>query len=222
MKKLFLILMLTIAFVALFFIVVLGQPRGERENSGLLIYFQGEQVGFEDFSWRQEGETYVLEGEGRLTKPIPMSIERLRIVVDLAYIPQRFEFKGTISGVEQEVESVLNEGEVTNRIKAAGQEQTLTHTIKRDSFLLPNPIFAPYVILAKKYRCQLPNQEKPQEISIYVIPQVEIQGTIQPDETDPCILIIHLGPTEIRLTTNPQGELVSLSVPSQRLEVVRR
>lgn len=222
MKKLLLILMLTIAFIILFFLFVLGQPLGERESSRLSIYFQGEQVGFEDFSWRQEGETYILEGEGRLTKPVPMTIERLRIVVDLAYIPQRFEFKGIVSGVEQEVESVLNEGEVTNRIKAAGQEQTLTQTIKRDSFLLPNPIFAPYLILAKKFRCQLPAQEDPQEISIYVIPQVEIQGTIQPDEADPCTLNIHVGSTEIRLTTNSHGELVSLSIPSQRLEVVRR
>jgi len=48
MKKLFLILMLTIAFVALFFIVVLGQPRGGLK---ILVGAKREKL----MSWKEKG-----------------------------------------------------------------------------------------------------------------------------------------------------------------------
>jgi hypothetical protein len=150
-----------------------------------------------------------------------MVIEHLQIILDSSFIPQKFELRGTISGVRQEISSELRDGQVINLIRVAGQEQTLSQKIRRDALLLPNPIFSPYLVLAKKFRCRLSVKPEPQEISIYVIPQVELKATIQPEETDPCWLLIHLGSTEVRLKTNPQGELLSLTIPSQRLEVVQ-
>lgn len=220
MKKIIFIFLLTLVFILFFFLFVFGQSLKRGEEGRLAIYFQGEKVGYEEYRWSKQGENYLLEVEGQLTKPVALVIEHLQIVLDAALIPQKFELTGTISGVHQEIFSELQEGKVTNRIRVAGQEQTLTHTIRRDAFLLPNPVFSPYLVLAKKFRCQLDSQSEPQEISIYVIPQVELKATIQAEANEPCGLVIQLGGTEVRLKTNPQGKLLSLSIPSQRLEVV--
>lgn len=220
MKKIIFIFLLTLVFILFFFLFVLGRPLERGEEGRLAIYFQGEKVGYEEYRWSRLDGGYLLEVEGQLTKPVALVIEHLKIVLDTGFIPRRFELKGTISGVKQEIISELREGQVTNRIRVAGQEQTLTQKIRRDAFLLPNPVFSPYLVLTKKFHCQLDGQPEPQEISIYVIPQVELKATIQADANEPCSLVIQLGGTEVRLRTNPQGKLLSLSIPSQRLEVV--
>lgn len=99
-----------------------------------------------------------------------------------------------------------------------GQEQTMTENIRRDAFLLPNPIFSPYLVLARKFKCSL---QEPAEISTYVIPQVEVPATIEPQESNPCSLLLKTGEIEVYLESSQEGKLKRLSLPSKNLEVVR-
>jgi len=195
-----------------------GAVPDTEETGTLSIYFMQEQVGYEEYIWEEDGFGFTLTVSGRMTKPIDISIERLVIRMNKSFIPERYLFQGRISGVPQEIQSLFSEGKAVNTRKVAGQERTETVDIKRDAVLLPNPVFAPYMVLTKKYRCHLPETA---EISVYIIPQMEVLASIDPKQDNPCHLVLILGPTQIELKTDENGGLIGLDIPSQNLRVVR-
>ena len=190
----------------------------ESETGTLAIYFMQEQVGYEEYSWEEDETGFTLTVRGKMTKPIAIETERLVIRVDKSYIPESFAFKGQVSGVKQEVQSYFAEGKVVNTMQVAGQERTETVDVKRDAVLLPNPMFSPYMVLTKKFRCSL---QKATEISAYIIPQMEIPSTLGPKQDSPCHLVLRVGTAQIEMTTDEEGVLNSLDIPAQNLRVLR-
>jgi hypothetical protein len=188
------------------------------ETGTLSIYFMQEQVGYEEYFWEEDNTGFTLTVRGRLTKPIAIEIERLVIRVDKSYIPEKYTFKGQISGVNQDIQSFFSEGKVVNTKQVAGQERTETVDVKRDAVLLPNPMFSPYMVLTKKFRCGL---QETAEISAYIIPQMQIPSTLGPKQDFPCRLVLRMGTTEIELETDEGGVLNSLDISSQNLRVLR-
>ena len=182
------------------------------------ISFMGEKVGYEEYTWQSTETGYLLTVRGRMTKPIPMVIDKLTIRLDKAFIPSQYYFEGSVSGVRQAVLTVINEGQVENVVLVAGQEQKTEVKIKRDAFLLPNPVYSPYMVLTKKFPCSL--QEKA-ECSAYIIPHFESSFSLEPSEENPCLLIMDMGGTEIRIRMDKSGELLSLEVPLKNLKVIR-
>jgi len=186
------------------------------ERGTLSVFFMEEQVGYEEYAWEEDAGGFTLTVRGRMTKPVSLEIEEMVIRVDRNFIPERFVFKGKVSGMPQEVSSVLSEGSVISKIKVGGQEREARADVRRDAFLLPNPIFSPYLILTKKYRCGLAEKTG---ISAYIIPQTEVAGTVEPDEETPCRLLLNLGSTQVILETDEEGMLRSLDIPAQHLKV---
>lgn len=184
----------------------------------MAIYFMQEQVGYEEYSWAEDDLGYTLTVRGKMTKPISLEIERLVIRVNKNFIPEMFSFEGQVSGVAQDIQSYFSEGTVANTKQVAGQTQTERVKVKRDAILLPNPVFSPYMVLTKKYRCSLADKA---EISVYIIPQMEIAAVLEPGQDIPCHLVLRLGPTEIMMTTDEKGVLDNLEIPSQSLKVQR-
>ena len=209
-------------FLFIFFVLATlnsgsSQPAAS-EKGRFSIYFMDEKVGYEEYIWRQEERGFVLEVEGRMTKPIRMTIEELTIRLDNSFIPRYFKFKGTVSGVEQEITSTLTEGKVLSSFKMGDQEYQQSAEVKRDTFLLPNPMFSPYMVITKKYLCNLPEST---ELSAYIIPQVETPFVLSPLEEMPCSLLMEMGATQIELVTDEQGRLNVLRIPLQKLRIVR-
>ena len=195
-----------------------GQSPHASESGTLSIYFMQDQVGYEEYTWEEDDTGFTLTVRGKLTKPIAIEIERLVIRIDKNFIPERYLFKGQISGVEQDIRSFFSEGKVVNTKQVAGQERTETVDVKRDAVLLPNPMFSPYMVLSKKFRCGL---QETAEISAYIIPQMEIPATIEPKQDSPCHLVLCLGSTEIEIATDEEGVLNSLDISSQNLRILR-
>jgi hypothetical protein len=188
------------------------------ETGTLSIYFMQEQVGYEEYSWEEDETGFTLTVRGRITKPIAITIERLVIRLDKSFIPEKYLFNGQLSGMDQDIQSYFSGGKVVITKQVAGQEQTETVAVKRDAILLPNPVYSPYMVLTKKFRCAL--QERV-EISAYIIPQMEIPATLEPKQDFPCCLMFQWGPTQIEIKTDEQGSLVGIEIPSQNLRVLR-
>jgi hypothetical protein len=218
MSKKFIVLLIIFILVMLFFSISSRASLEETEKGTLSIYFMQEQVGYEEYTWEEDEYGYSLIVRGRMTKPIAIEIDKLVLSLDKSFIPRHYLLRGKISGVEQELRSIISEGKVVSIKKVAGQEQSEAVSIKRDAFLLPNPVFSPYMVLTKKYRCDL--QEKI-DISAYIIPQMEVPATLEPKKDDPCRLIMRLAATEIELETNEQGILNTINIPSQNLRVLK-
>jgi len=216
LKKLLLILIIIILLSLFFFIYSAQLPKIE-EKGTYSINFMGEKVGYEEYTWQTTEDGYILSMRGKMTKPVAMEISRLVIRLDKSFIPQGFEFRGSVSGVTQEIKSTISNGDVTNTILIAGEEQMSFVKIKRDAVLLPNPLFSPYMVLTKKYRCMLTEKI---DISVYIIPQLEIPCTLEPSEDDPCTLVMEFSEIEVRLKMDQEGRLKTLAIPSQKLEVI--
>jgi hypothetical protein len=213
------IIFLLLFMLMLFFFFVFSTLARSKAQAGVFnIYFMEEKVGYEEYTWESNREGYFLSVKGRMTKPSLMIIEKLTLQLDRDFIPRRFYFKGSANGVLQEISSTISEGKVENEIKISGQERKSTVRIKRDAFLLPNPIFSTYLVLTKKHQCTL--KEKI-EHSAYIIPQLEVSFTLQPKEGDPCSLIMELSGIQIELETDNNGDLKALYIPSQKLQVVK-
>jgi hypothetical protein len=213
-----------IIFLGLFLLVLsFSFPKTElppytSETGTLAIYFMQEQVGYEEYSWDEDELGFTLTVRGKMTKPVAIEIDQLVIRLDKSYIPERYSFKGRVSGMVQDILSYFSEGTAVITKEVAGQTQRETVDVKRDAILLPNPMFSPYMVLTKKFRCSL---EKATEISAYIIPQMEIPASLGPAQEYPCRLILRLGPTEIVLTTDEEGVMNNLDIPSQNLRVHR-
>jgi hypothetical protein len=218
MGRKFIVIFIVFILVLLFFSISIKANLEEAEKGTLSIYFMQEQVGYEEYAWEEEEYGYTLTVRGRMTKPIAIEIDELVINLDKSFIPRQYLFRGKVSGVDREVRSILSEGKVVNITKVAGQEQSEAVSIRRDAFLLPNPVFSPYMVLTKKYRCNL--QEK-MDVSAYIIPQMEVQATLEPKKDDPCRLIMRLAANEIELETNEEGTLNTMDIPSQSLRVLK-
>lgn len=199
-------------------LAVVGRAAAETTERGTLsIFFREEKVGYEDYVWTEEADGYLLQVTGRMTAPLALEVESLNIRLSRDFIPSGFSFKGSVNGVEQEIDSTIVEGVVTNKIKVAGQEMKSSLIIRRDAFLLPNPLFAPYQVITRKFRCApLP----PAEVGIYIIPQLEVVGQLERKAEAPCQLVLNMSGVEVTLTTDEQGRLNSLVIPAQHLRVV--
>ena len=206
----------------LLFVLSISVPafRGQEESEeGVFdVFFMGEKVGYEEYIWESKEQEYLLTVRGRITKPIPMEIEKLTIRLDKSFIASQYYFKGSVSGVEQEVLSVISEGSVENIILVAGQEQKSEVKIRRDALLLPSAVYSPFVVLTKRFPCNL--QEKT-ELSAYFIPQMETHVTVEPTEFNPCHFILAMTDSEIHIGTDEDGNLNSLEIPLKNLRVVR-
>lgn len=186
------------------------------ERGTLSVYFHEGKVGYEEYVWTEDAAGYELSVTGRMSGPMTLEVERLVIRLDRNFIARSFSFKGTVNGVAQEVESTLREGAVAHKIRVAGQVIDSSASVRRDALLLPNPIFSPYLVLAKKYGCRL---QAPAEVSAYIIPQVEVAGRLEPAAGRPCALVLSLGGVEITLDTDEAGRLKSLLIPGQGIRV---
>jgi hypothetical protein len=189
----------------------------DTESGTLSIYFMDEKVGYEEYAWSEEPGGFLLKVTGRMTKPLRLEVESLTIRLSRDYIPTEFSFKGSLNGMDQDVTSVIREGRVRNTIKTGGQETVTETQVRRDALILPNPIFSPYLVLAKKYRCGLKDKA---EVSVYIVPQVEVAGSLESDPANPCRLMLKLAGVEISLETDAEGHFLSLSMPAQSLKVV--
>lgn len=186
------------------------------ERGELSIYFFGEKVGYEEYVWEEHERGYILSVKGRMTKPVAIEVESLKIELDKSFIPLRYSFIGSLGGIRQEISSVISEGDVLNTILVNSQEQNLQSKIRRDAFLLPNPLFSPYLMITKKYGCRM---EEKKYLSAYIIPQLEIPFTLEPSEEDPCLLLMQINGIQIELETNEYGQLKILQIPSSNLRV---
>lgn len=212
----FRLLIIFVLFFSLFSFPLPDQRGRTVERGTLSVYFMGEKVGYEEYVWEETGQGYLLSVQGRMTKPVAIEVERLRIEMNKSFIPLRYFFRGSMGGVQQEISSVLSEGSVVNTFLVDGQEQSQQSQIKRDAFLLPNPLYSPYLVIAKKYGCTM---EEKKNLSAYFIPQLETPFTLEPSEEDPCLLLLQINGIQMELETNEYGQLKILQIPAQNLKV---
>ena len=104
MRRMFALLLL--GFLCVNHSALTPTPQEEYERGIFSIYFMDEKVGYEEFTWHRDASGILLTVEGRITKPVLMSIDELAIMcsdideefiqiraskkLDQYYIPTRY------------------------------------------------------------------------------------------------------------------------------------
>jgi len=191
-------------------------PQSESKRK-IFLYFIGEEAGYEEYEWTEQADKFVLSAKGEINKPISLLTELMTIELDKEFKPLRFYFKGTVRGVSQEIESIVTKKEVKSKIKVGEQTREMTSKISHDALFLPNGIFSPYVVLAKKVKSL--GKEK-MTIPAYIVPQLEVNLRAVPDSENDRLFNLVLAGVNIELLTDGRGYIESLSIPSQGIKVL--
>jgi fermentation-respiration switch protein FrsA (DUF1100 family) len=187
-------------------------PRSDSKK--LYLYFMGEEAGFEEYQWIEQEDKYILRTRGELTKPASLITELMTIEMDKEFKPLSFHFKGKVRGMEQEIISTVSQGEVKNLIRAGGQQREMTSKVSADALILPNSFFSPYLVLARKAA----GLKEKMTYKAYVVPQMELNLTVEPDSENSHFLHINLVGVKIDVLTDDEGFLEKVSVPAQMFE----
>ena len=215
-KKLILIIIMII--LILLFLVTTISPKVKNSKEGkLLIYFMGEEAGFEEYEWIEAENEYILKIKGKMTKPVLFITRKMEIIVDKNFKPKRLIWKIIAQGVSQEIKTTIDNGKARNRISIAGQIQTFTTNISSNSLFLPNLVFSPYLILTRQIRCDL---KWIKTFPAYIVDKIiEVRLRIEPKKEVPCEYKLNLaGQVNLEISTDNNGNLKSLKIPSQGFE----
>lgn len=209
------ILILVILFL-LFTFLLCQEPEDlpRSDSQKLYLYFMGDEAGYEDYEWIEQEDRYILRARGELTKPASLITELMVIEMDKEFKPLSFHFKGKVRGVEQEIISTISQGEVKNLIRAGGQQREMTSKISADALILPNSFFSPYFVLARKAA----DLKEKMTFKAYVVPQMEVNLTVEPDSENSRLLHINLVGVKIEVLTDEEGFLEKVSIPGQMFE----
>lgn len=186
------------------------------ESGTLSVYFMGEKVGYEDYAWRADDQGYVLQASGRMTKPLGLEIESMTLSLNRDFIPLEYSFRGTLNGTRQDITTRFKDGKASNTVSIGGQDVSSATEVRRDALILPNPIYSTYIVLAKRFGCGVKDKV---EVSAYIVPQVEVPGTVQSDPANPCLLDMNESGVQIVLETDAEHHLISVTIPSQNIRV---
>ena len=187
-------------------------PRSDSKK--LYLYFMGEEAGYEEYEWIEQEDRYILQARGELTKPASLITELMRIEMDKEFKPLSFHFKGKVRGMEQEIMSTVSQGEVKNIIRAGEQKREMTSKISSDALILPNSFFSPYLVLARKAA----GLREKMTFKAYIVPQMEVNLTVEPDSKNPRLLHLNLVGVKIDVLTDDEGFMEKVSVPGQMFE----
>ena len=199
------VIVILIILFLLFTFLLCQEPEDLPRSSSnkLFLYFMGEEAGYEEYEWIEQEDRYILRARGEVTKPASLITELLLIELDKEFKPLSFHFKGKVRGMEQEIISTISEGEVKNTLRAGEQKRETTSKISSDALILPNSFFSPYLVLARKAA----SIKEKTTFKAYIVPQMELNLTVEPDSENPRLLHVNLVGIKIDVLTDAHGFL---------------
>jgi pimeloyl-ACP methyl ester carboxylesterase len=197
-------------------------------TTGYTTFLRGTPIGREDVTVKSDASGLIVTSEGRLGPPVNLTIKRAEFRYGPEWTPQAFELSGTRNGGELSIRTTVAANTATTQSTQTG---TTTQPLNAQAILHVNGIVASYVALAQRLGTVAPGSE----IRMYLVPQAEIGVRLVNVQNDRMQLgaeflnarrydLIFQSPglnTAVSITTGVNGELLSVRIPSQALDIVR-
>ena len=215
-----------------FALLLLGPPAAiAQQAAGATSYttfVRGNPIGREDVTVRSDANGVIVTSEGRLGAPANLTIRRAEFRYGPDWVPQLFELNGTANGADVTIRTTVAGNTATTQSTQSG---TTTLAINRQAMLHANGIVGAYAALAHRLGVVAPGSE----IRAYVVPQSEIGvrlinvqnermqiGTEFLNARRYDLIFLNTGTnTAVTVTTGVDGNLLSVRIPSQGLDIVR-
>jgi pimeloyl-ACP methyl ester carboxylesterase len=205
-----------------------GAQQAATGATGYTTFVRGTPIGREDVTVRSDANGVTVTSEGRLGAPANLTIRRAEFRYGPDWVPQLFELNGTLNGGEVTIRTTVAGNTATTQSTQTG---TTTLAINRQAMLHANGVVGAYAALAHRLGVVAPGSE----IRTYVVPQSEIGVRLVNVQNERMQLgteflnarrydLIFQNPgtnTAVTVTTGVDGNLLSVRIPSQGVDIVR-
>jgi hypothetical protein len=190
---------------ALFFLLLFLAPV-KLEHGRFTITKDGQRVGVEEFSIARRGTGYVVEGKttiGDVVKSSRMELDAKLVATSYEASSQSGTIRVKVTPPVSELQSVVN-----------GETSSADFRFPEGGAILDNDFFHHYLIML--YRVQ----EGQQSFSV-LVPQDQRVGLATVRSTGPHVYDLQVGEIRLEATTDGDGSLIKLTVPSANVVVQR-
>lgn len=215
------------AFLLLIPAVATGQ-QASPPATAYSTFVRGTPMGREDVTVRSDASGLTITSEGRVGAPANLTIRRAEFRYGPDGAPLLFELNGTLDGGDITIRTTIAGTTATTQSTQSG---TVTQSVNPQALLHANGIVASYVALAQRLGTTAPGSE----IRMLVVPQTEIGVRLVNVQNARMQLgaeflnarrydVIVMNPgtnTAVTVTTDVNGNLLSVRIPSQGVDIVR-
>jgi pimeloyl-ACP methyl ester carboxylesterase len=191
-------------------------------------FVRGTPIGRENVTVRSDASGLTITSEGRLGPPVNLTIQRAEFRYGPDGAPQLFELRGDSNGGPVTIRTTVAAGNATTE---GTQPGPVTQPVSAQAVLHANGIVASYVALAQRLGSIAPGSD----IRMYVVPEAEIALRLVNVQNDRMQLgaeflnarryeLVLMNPssnTAMTITTGVEGNLLSVRIPSQGVDIVR-
>ncbi|HVG54762.1 MAG TPA: alpha/beta fold hydrolase [Vicinamibacterales bacterium] len=196
--------------------------------TGYTTFVRGNPIGREDVTVRQDASGLTVTSEGRVGAPANLTIRRSEFRYGPDGAPLGFELLGTVNGGDVTIRTTVTGNNATTQSSQTG---TRTTALNPRALLHANGIVGSYVALARRLGETAPGSE----VRMLVIPETEIGVRLLNVQNERMQLgseflnarrydVLLMSPgsnTAVTITTGVDGNLLSVRVPSQGVDIMR-
>jgi pimeloyl-ACP methyl ester carboxylesterase len=219
------------------FLLILAAPSGAQtvpgrdDVIGYTVFLRGSPIGREDVAVRSDAGGVTVVTEGRISGPADLIIRRAEFRYGADGAPQSFLLEGDASGQDILLRTTIKDGTAVTEGTQGGRPVSITHPVSPRAIVHANGIFASYVGLARR----LADAAAGDDLRVYVIPQAEIIVRVAAVNDErmqlgadflevrryDLVFVNPGGEVAAHVTTDREGRLVGVSVPTQSLSILR-
>jgi pimeloyl-ACP methyl ester carboxylesterase len=201
------------------------------QATGYTVFLRGAPIGREDLALQEDATGTTLTIQARLAAPFNVVTRRAELKYRPDGSPERFILEGSAGSNEVTVRTTFTDGQAVTEGNQGATKIATTHDVAPQTIVLPNGVFTLYAALARRLANAQPNTE----FRAYILPQAEITlnvVTVRPDRIQVGTSFLNVrryelvaknpgGDVALTVTTGDQNSFVSLTIPSQAIDVVR-
>lgn len=208
-----------------------AQPlAGDPQARGYTIFLRGTPLGRESVTVRSGPDGTSVTSDGRLT-PLNLVIRQAEFRYSADWTPQSFFLDATIEGGNLLIRTTFKDGVATSEGTRGSAPIAAVHQVAPRTIMHFNSVAASYVALARR----LTSTEAGAEFRLYVVPQAEITARVDSVYAEQMQLATDFidvrryeltignpgGSLLTSITTDRDGNLIRVNIPSQSIDIVR-
>lgn len=207
------------------------QPAAAKRMSGFTIFLQGAPIGREDVVTQEDSNGLVITSQARRSPPAVTASGTLEIHYGADGSPQSVLLESTNEGQPLSLRTTFGDGNAISEGNQGAIPITKTDKITPNAVLLPNGFFGPHVALARRLaalnaggelRAYIPPYaEVGIQISAVNTQRIQIGSSFLDVRTYELLFANPNGILNMTLSVDGSGDLVSVRIPAQQLDIVR-
>ena len=213
--------------------LAVAQPQAPASApTGYAVFLRGMAIGRELATFHRDQSAITITAQGRMLAPLNVTIRNAEFKYQPDWTPTSFNLDATVNGGVLQLRTTFVDTKASTEGTGGGQSVTAAHQVARKTLIHANGVFTSYIALARRLA---ENSEEGAEFKVYVVPQVEVTvrvTAIRPEQIQIGTNVLSVrryelvyanpsGEVTTNITVANSGDLISVNVPADSLDIVR-